>query len=89
MNAYKKILRIWITITSFTGFLVGWVFLSRTTEPETVTYVGNTVDTMPKIQTIPALGDTSNSNTDSSNVQFFTVNVALQSTSPTFRTGGS
>jgi len=88
MNAYKKILRIWITITSSIGFLVGWVFLSRTTEPETVTYVGNTVVTMPEIQAIPALGDTSN-NTDSGNVQFFTVNVAPQSSSPTFRTGGS
>ena len=89
MNTYKKILRIWITVTSFIGFLVGWVFLSRTTEPETVTYVGNTVVTMPEIQAIPALGDTSNSNTDSGNVQFFTVNVAPQSSSPTFRTGGS
>jgi len=88
MNAYKKVLRIWITITSFIGFLVGWVFLSRTTEPDTVTYVGNTVVTMPEIQAIPALGDTSN-NTGSGNVQFFTVNVAPQSSSPTFRTGGS
>jgi len=87
MNVYKKILRIWITVTSFIGFLVGWVFLSRTTEPATVTYVGNTVVTMPEIQAIPALGDTSN-NTNSENVQFFTVNVAPQS-SPTFRTGGS
>jgi len=89
MNAYKKILRIWITITSFIGFLVGWVFLSRTTESEIVTYVGNTVVTMPEIQTIPALGDTSTSNTKSEDVQFFTVNVAPQSSSPMFRTGGS
>lgn len=89
MNAYKKILRIWITITSFIGFLVGWVFLSRTAETQTVTYVGNTVVTMPQIQSIPALGDTSTSNTNPGDVQFFTVNVAPQSSSPAFRTGGS
>jgi len=89
MNAYKKILRIWITITSFVGFLVGWVFLSRTTEAETITYVGNTVVTMPEIQAIPALGDTSTSNTATNNVQFFTVNVSQQTSSPAFRTGGS
>ena len=89
MNAYKKILRIWITITSFIGFLVGWVFLSRTTEPATVAYVGNMVVTMPEIQAIPALGDTSNNTTNSGNVQFFTVDDAPQSSSPMFRTGGS
>jgi len=89
MNAYKKVLRIWISITSFIGFLVGWVFLSRTTEPETVTYVGNTVVTMPEIQAIPALGDTSANNAASGDVQFFTVNVAPQPSSPAFRTGGS
>jgi len=89
MNAYKKVLRIWITITSFIGFLVGWVFLSHTTDTNITTYVGNVAVVMPEIQTIPALGDTTTDTTNTGNVQVFTVNAAPQTSGPTFRTGGS
>jgi len=41
MNIYRKIIRIWLAIASFIGFIAGWVFLSHTVETKTVTYVGN------------------------------------------------
>lgn len=88
MNTYKKILRIWITISSFIGFLVGWVFISHTVDTKTVMYVGNTAVQMPAIPTLPALDGTT-SNSGVGNVQSFTVTTSQQNFSPVFRTGGS
>lgn len=32
MNSYKKIMHVWLTFVSVCGFLVGWVFLGRSSE---------------------------------------------------------
>ena len=92
MNTYRKFLRIWLTISSFIGFIAGWIFLSHTSTTTSVTQVGNTTVQMPAIQAIPTLG-VSTDNSALNNVQSFTVNTVtsqLQNMfSPRMRTGGS
>jgi len=92
MNAYRKLLRIWITVTSFIGFVAGWVFLSRTSDTTAVTQVGNTTIEMPALQAVPTV-ESLNSNSALNNVQNFNVNTNpsfFQSLlSPRMRTGGS
>ena len=93
MNAYRKLLRIWITVTSFIGFVAGWVFLSRAANTTTtVTQIGNTTVNMPAMQAIPTV-ESLNSNSALNNVQNFNVNSNpsfFQSLfSPRMRTGGS
>jgi len=92
MTTYRKFLRIWLTISSFIGFIAGWVFLSHTVETKTITYVGNTAVEMPALQAIPTVaGLTTNSAVN--NVQTFTVNTNTAQGwslfSPPMRTGGS
>lgn len=92
MNTYRKFLRIWLTISSFIGFIAGWVSLSHSSSPTTsVTQFGNTAQ-LPAIQAIPTLG-TGTDNSALNNVQSFTVNTVtsqLQNLfSPPMRTGGS
>ncbi len=91
MNTSKKILRWWLTITSFVGFVMGWFFLSHTADVKTVT-VGNTTVNIPALQAIPTLQSVA-PNSALNNVQNFTVNQntsSLQSFfSPRLRTGGS
>jgi hypothetical protein len=92
MNAVRKLLRIWLTVASFIGFIAGWIFLSHTTTTTSVTYVGNTAVQMPALQAIPTV-EGINGNSALNNVQTFTVNTntsAFQSffSSP-LRTGGS
>lgn len=88
MNISRKLLRIWLTITSAIGFLIGWIFISHTVEAKTITQVGNTIVNMPVIQAIPTLNTKSSGN---NNVQPFSVNPSQpqQSFVPGFRTGGS
>lgn len=92
MNAYRKLLRIWITVTSFIGFVAGWVFLSRTSDTTTVTHIGNTTIEMPAMHAIPTV-ESLNSNSALNSVQNFNVNTNpsfFQSLfSPRMRTGGS
>jgi len=92
MNAYRKLLRVWITVTSFIGFVAGWVFLSRTSDPTTVTQIGNTAVEIPALQAVPTV-ESLNSNSALNNVQNFNVNTNpsfFQSLlSPRMRTGGS
>jgi hypothetical protein len=86
MSISRKFIRLWLTISSGIGFVVGWVFLSHTVEAKTVTQVGNTTVEMPAIQVIPTL-----SSSGSSSMQTFSVNPnpQQQSFAPSFRTGGS
>ena len=92
MNTYRKFLRIWLTVSSFIGFIAGWVFLSHTSSTTTtVTQIDNTTVELPEIQAIPTLGATDNSALN--NVQTFTVNTVTSQIqnlfSPRMRTGGS
>jgi hypothetical protein len=88
MHISRKLLRIWLTLSSFIGLVAGWIFLSHTIDPETVTRVGSTSVEMPDIQPIPTL-DTQGSSL--SNGQMFSVNPnpPQPSFSPSFRTSGS
>ena len=88
MNISRKLLRIWLTISSVIGFVAGWIFLSHTVDTKTVNQVGNTTVDMPAIQPIPTLNAQSSSG---NNLRTFTVNPnpPQQSFSPSFRTGGS
>ena len=88
MTVSRRLLRIWLTISSMIGFVAGWIFLSHTVRTETVTQVGNTSVNMPEIQPIPTL---STRRSGVNNGQTFTVNPnpPQQSFSPSFRTGGS
>jgi len=86
MNISRKLIRLWLTISSVIGFVAGWIFLSHTVEAKTVTQVGNTTVEMPDIQAIPTL-----SSSGLNGVQTFSVNPnpPQQSFAPSFRTGGS
>lgn len=88
MNITRKFLRIWLTVSSLIGFVLGWIFLSHTVEAKTtVTQIGNTTVQMPAIQTVPTL----TSGSGQSGLQTFSINPnpPQQSFSPGFRTGGS
>jgi len=92
MNTYRKFLRIWLTVSSFIGFIVGWVFLSHiSSTPNGVTQVGNTQ--LPAIQAIPTLIGATTNTSALNNVQTFTVNTVTSQIqnlfSPRMRTGGS
>lgn len=88
MNISRKLLRVWLTISSVIGFIAGWIFLSHAIDTETVSRVGSTVVNMPDIQAIPTLAS---QGSGGNNVQTFSINPnpPLQSSSPGFRTGGS
>jgi hypothetical protein len=94
MNTYRKFLRIWLTVSSFIGFITGWVFLSHTSSTSTgVTQVGNTAMQLPAIQAIPTLIGATTNTSALNNVQTFTVNIVTSQIqnlfSPRMRTGGS
>jgi len=59
MNAFKKSLHIWITLTSFGGFLTGWACLAQasrqTAKQETARIDLQTIATLPAVQTVDSL----------------------------------
>lgn len=89
MNTYKKALRVWITVSSFFGFIAGWIFLSHTVDSETITQIGNTTVEMPALQAIPTLESVNTDSSWSSSIQNFTIVQSQQVFSPPMRTGGS
>jgi hypothetical protein len=56
MNAYKKSIHIWITLTSFAGFLAGWAFLAQAgrqaVKPNTESISAQVINSLPVIQTV-------------------------------------
>jgi hypothetical protein len=86
MSISRKLIRIWLTISSVVGFVAGWIFLSHTMEAKTVTQGGNTTVEMHNIQAIPTLGSSG-----PNGVQTFSINPnpPQQSFAPSFHTGGS
>jgi len=86
MNVSRKLLRIWLTISSLVGFVLGWIFLSRTVEAATPTRIGNTSIAMPDIQAIPTL---STEDLNANGRRTFSVNPSQPSFMPRLRTGGS
>ena len=56
MNLFKKSLHVWISLTSFAGFLAGWIFLAQAAR-QTITTSANlansqTAISFPTIQTV-------------------------------------
>lgn len=92
MNIYRKLLRIWIAIASFIGFLTGWAFLAQTSETEVVANTNtNTVEILT-LPPIPSVDGIDNQNLNTNSVQTFTFNQPTQTQqlfAPTLRTGGS
>jgi hypothetical protein len=86
MNIPRKLLRIWLTVSSLVGFVLGWIFLSQTVEAATPTRVGNTSVNMPDIQAIPTL---STDSVNSNSLRSFAFRPVQPSFLPRLRTGGS
>lgn len=89
MSLYRKFLRFWLTVASLIGFLLGWIFISHTIEPETslITSSGDTLTiTMPGIPSVESLADPT---TDTRNLQTFTLTQNQSGFTPQMRTGGS
>lgn len=83
MDTFKKILRYWLTLSSFIGFLVGWVFVSQSSESSeaglsaTSNSAANTTNTSTVSGTlapVPSIDSLISSNTPGQvgNVQTFT-----------------
>ena len=89
MNLYRKLLRVWVAVSSVIGFVMGWVFIARATETETVTYVGDTTVNMPELAPMPTVEGLTGESLTINDVQTFTVTSSQQSFSPPMRTGGS
>ncbi|MFN8412588.1 MAG: hypothetical protein U0Z26_09395 [Anaerolineales bacterium] len=105
MDAFKKILRYWLTLSSFIGFLVGWVFVSQSSESEladTNSATANTTNTsvvsstLAPVPSIDSMINTTNSG-QVGNVQTFTFtqsnnnnnSFSFFSQQPSMHTGGS
>ena len=89
MNIFKKILKYWLTLSSVAGFLLGWVFVSHSSEAKfSNTTAANTggITALPPVLSLNSLisGNTQQITT----IQPFTV-VQSSPFQPRLRTGGS
>ncbi len=92
MNMYRKLLRIWIAVTSFIGFMIGWVFLAQTSEAEFVTNANTGGLEIYSLPPIPSVNGISNHSLETDSVQMFTFDQSVQpqqTFAPALRTGGS
>jgi len=88
MYLYRKLLRAWLTVASLIGFILGWVFIAQTIEPEnsaTATTGETLTIDMPTIPSVDNLDLTS----DTGSLQTFNFNQNSSSFAPRMRTGGS
>lgn len=92
MNIQRKILRIWLNISSFIGFLTGWVLLAHIVETKSVNSTTSTTIQSPAQQAIPTVQSV-NQNSALNTVQSFNVTTNTSQSqsvfSPRLRTGGS
>jgi len=89
MSLYRKFLRYWLTAASLFGFLLGWVFISHSTESEeTITTIDGQTLTI-EMPSIPSVDDLTAPTSDTNDVQTFTFNQSQSSFAPQMRTGGS
>lgn len=95
MQAYRKALRIWLSIYSFIGFLIGWSFIAKTEEVEAVTPTNMLSVEALNLPEIPSVSGAGSDITVNGNVQSFSVitptpaPVTSVSSAPVIRTGGS
>ena len=89
MLIYRKLLRFWLTIASLIGFILGWSFISRTTEPET-TIINTTGQTLTfSMPSIPSVDDLETTTREAKDIQTFTITQNQSGSMPQMRTGGS
>lgn len=88
MNVNRKLLKIWLTISSLVGFVAGWFFIAHTVDSNSTITIGNTTITMPEFQDIPSINGV-DQNTSIGDVQTFSINTSQPFFSPQLRTGGS
>jgi len=89
MSIYRKFLRSWLTVSSLLGFLLGWILITHTDEPETTitTTEGQTLTI--EMPPIPSVENLAASSVDTNGVQTFTFSQSQSSFTPRMRTGGS
>jgi len=89
MYLYRKFLRAWLTVASLIGFLLGWVFIAQTIEPEN-SATATTGETLTvDMPTIPSVDNLETLTSDTGNLQTFNFNQNSASFAPRMRTGGS
>ncbi|GEM_PF-3486064 len=86
MKLYRKFLRLWLAVSSFAGFLTGWVFLAHSAGPETVTMPDGATIVLD-LPPIPSVDDFAAAESDAGSVQSFT--FSQPSFPVRMRTGGS
>jgi hypothetical protein len=93
MNIFKKILKYWITLSSIIGFLVGWIFVSQSSEAKLANAkVINSGTNQAEAVTLPPVTSLDSlTGTDSQQVMETQPFTVIQSTpfQPQLRTGGS
>lgn len=85
MNIFKKSLHLWITLTSFTGFLAGWAFLAQAarqavTQSVAKPIVSRVMVSLPPVQSVNSLLTIPSSN--SNNLQAYRVIPATPTPQP-------
>lgn len=91
MKLFKKFLKYWITLSSVAGFLVGWVFVSQSSETEFANTANSDAAqvetiTLPPVTSLDSLvGDDRRQTTQ---VQPFTI-IQSSPIQPRIGTGGS
>jgi len=89
MSLYRKFLRYWLTAASLFGFLLGWIFISHSTEVEdTITTTDGQTLTI-EMPTISSVEDMTVPSSDANGIQTFTFNQNQSGFAPQMRTGGS
>ena len=89
MNLYRKYLRYWITSASLLGFLLGWIFISRTAEQETAITTTDGQTLTIEMPPIPSVEGIAAPTSDTNGIQIFTFNQNPSGFAPQMRTGGS
>ena len=89
MNLYRKFLRYWLTATSLLGFLLGWIFVSRTAESETAITTNDGQTLTIEMPPIPSVENLAAPVVDANGIQTFTFSQNQSGFTPQMRTGGS
>jgi len=89
MSLYRKLLRYWLTAASLVGFLIGWIFISHSTEPENTITTADGQTLTIEMPSIPSVDNLAAPATDTNGIQTFTFNQNQPGFAPQMRTGGS
>lgn len=89
MSLYRKFLRYWLTVASLFGFLLGWIFISHSTEAGDTTTTTDGQTLTIEMPTIPSVESVTVPDAGTNSVQTFTFNQNQSGFAPQMRTGGS